>query len=613
MALDTAGTFHILHVDDDESLIDVTAAFLTQEDERFSVEGMTSGSEALGRLDEDIDCVISDYDMPEMNGIEFLEAVREEWPNLPFILFTGKGSEAVASEAISAGVTDYLQKETGTDQYALLANRASNAIESSVAEREVRMTEQRFDTLLAESADYIYELTTDGTITYVTRAVENVLGYDAGALEGTNAFQPVHPDDQQTALDAFETVRADPSAETTAEVRLQHDDGTWRWLEITYRNLIADPTINAIVGNVRDITAYKERKSELEKYRTLVKTAGDAMYVLDEEGYITMVNASHVDWSGYSESELVGTHVSEFMPTDAVEEGVEITVDLLKNPEKKRGRFEFPATRPDGEERIYEDNIAVLTDDDGNYTGSIGVIRDITEQKRRQRALERQNERLDNFASIISHDIRNPLQVASGNLTLAREDGDEAAFEKVEEAHDRIGGIIDDVLALARHGQGIEETTPTNLNPVARDAWATVDTRGMALELVGDPTVEAEPDRLRQLLENLFRNAVEHAGSDTTVTVGPIEPMHTTTRISTDGGHGFYVADDGPGIPSEEREEVLDFGFSTDPDGTGFGLAIVTQIADAHGWATNVTEGYDGGARFEFVKEPIDKLSAADR
>ena len=621
MALDTGGPFRVLHVDDDQSLIDVTATFLTQEDDRFVVEGATSGVEGLDRLDDDVDCVISDYEMPEMDGLEFLEAVREQWSTLPFILFTAKGSDVV-SDAISAGATDYLQKETGADQYTLLANRVGNAIERTVAGRAARTTSARFETLLADAA--VYELTADGAIRYVTPAVEGVLGHEPADLEGTNAFQSVHPDDQRSVFEAFETVAEDADATAAVEARCQHADGSWRWLGIAFRNLVDDPAVNAVVANVRDITERRECTHELDQYRLLVQTAGDAMYALDEDGYIEMVNASHVDWSGYSESELVDTHVSEFMPAEAVEEGIEITVDLLKNPEKQRGRFEFPATRPDGEERIYEDNIAVLTDADGNYGGSVGVIRDITEQKRRQRALERQNERLDNFASIISHDIRNPLQVASGNLTLARERGDADALENVQKAHERIEDIIDDMLTLARHGQGIEATEPTDINSVARNAWATVDTRGVDLELDGSQTLDAEPDRLRQLFENLFRNAAEHAstssrpeaddaaehaGSAATVTVGPIEPFHTATRISRDGGNGFYVADDGPGIPEDRRADVLDFGFSTDEEGTGFGLAIVTQIADAHGWATTVTESRDGGARFEFVRESVDDLS----
>ncbi|MEF8828037.1 MAG: response regulator, partial [Haloarcula sp.] len=125
----------VLHVDDDPGLAETAAEFLEHEDDRLAVETATSGSEGLERLaDGAFDCVVSDYDMPAMDGIEFLEAVRAEYPDLPFVLFTGKGSEEIASEAVSAGVSDYLQKRGGTERYTLLANRVTNLVTQYRAE-----------------------------------------------------------------------------------------------------------------------------------------------------------------------------------------------------------------------------------------------------------------------------------------------------------------------------------------------------------------------------------------------------------------------------------------------------------------------------------------------
>lgn len=138
----------VLHVDDDPSLGDLVAEFLQRENEQFEVTTVTSASEGLRHLADDghtVDCIVSDFDMPHKNGIEFLEAVRETRPELPFVLFTGKGSEEVASDAISAGATDYLQKSAGTDQYTVLANRIQNAVErfrsQRRAEEHKRITE----------------------------------------------------------------------------------------------------------------------------------------------------------------------------------------------------------------------------------------------------------------------------------------------------------------------------------------------------------------------------------------------------------------------------------------------------------------------------------------
>jgi len=131
----------VLHVDDDPDLADITALFLEREDPRITVETVSNATEGLERLDDldldaNVDCIVSDHDMPGPNGIEFLEAVRERDPDLPFILYTGRGSESVASEAISAGVTDYLQKGGGTEQYEILANRIVDAAEKRRIERE---------------------------------------------------------------------------------------------------------------------------------------------------------------------------------------------------------------------------------------------------------------------------------------------------------------------------------------------------------------------------------------------------------------------------------------------------------------------------------------------
>ena len=113
-------TIRVLHVDDEPNFADTAAAFLERENDRFTIETAHSANDGLDRLTTtDFDCIVSDYDIPDQNGIELLETVRTEYPDLPFILFTGKGSEEVASDAISAGVTDYLQKESGTDQYTI--------------------------------------------------------------------------------------------------------------------------------------------------------------------------------------------------------------------------------------------------------------------------------------------------------------------------------------------------------------------------------------------------------------------------------------------------------------------------------------------------------------
>ena len=215
----------------------------------------------------------------------------------------------------------------------------------------------------------------------------------------------------------------------------------------------------------------------------------------------------------------------------------------------------------------------------------------------RECELARQNQRLEEFASVVSHDLRNPLNVAEGRLQLAREDdGDDSPhLDQVASAHERMESLVDDLLALARNGQSVGDTEPVGLAPLARETWEGIDgDADAALRVEGDlGSVDADESRLRELFENLFRNAVDHAGAGVAVTAGPL-----------DDRAGFYVADDGPGIPSDDRDQVFSRGFTTASDGTGFGLAIVRDIAEAHGWTVSVHEAAGGGARFEVETDP---------
>jgi signal transduction histidine kinase len=206
--------------------------------------------------------------------------------------------------------------------------------------------------------------------------------------------------------------------------------------------------------------------------------------------------------------------------------------------------------------------------------------------RKQRRELSRQNERLEEFTSVVSHDLRSPLSVAKGRLDLAREQYDDEDLDATADALDRMDSLIEDLLALAKQGRTVGELRAVSLSDTAETAWENVDTAEATLS-TAETTVDADPDRLRQLLENLFANAVTHGGPSVSVSVGP-----------TDGG--FFVADDGPGIPPDEREQVFEAGYTDHESGTGFGLPIVRRIADAHGWSVDIEESDSGGARFEF-------------
>ena len=845
---DRAGSLiRILHVDDDPSLTNLTRKFLEREDDRFTAETATSADEGLERInDHPPDCVVSDYNMPGMNGIEFLRAVREEYPDLPFILFTGKGSEAVASDAVSAGVTDYLQKQGGTEQYELLANRIQNVVtarwdaeesarqedlmrraevlgatggwelwvesedlrltdgikqiydvepgrnlsleeviafyepdsqqevrsiindaiedghgeadtlhlrtangEKRVVEGNAELVETEGDSTvlrgvihditdrkererkLAQTYDLMtnmeqlagvgaWEYNPDTETLLMTGGVCRVHGFDPDAdptLE--EAFASFHPDDRGLLRDRFDTC-LETGEPYDVDVRLTTPDGGEKWVTARGERVTADGSGSVVRGYTQDITEQKQLERDLRKERdivsgileavpvglsvvdgdgsisfvnerlksicgrsleeleemshddprhdlvdehgepldsgetpfnrvasretaihnqvmgirrpsgervwlsvsgapqydngqleravfalediteqrelqrelgqikTIAESLKDAVYVLNDDGQFVYVNDELSELTGYSRETILGSTPELIKDEETAETAEQQLGMLLSDTGPDTVTFETTIQPDSGSPVVCEDHMGVLPYEGDSFNGSVGVLRDITEHKRRERELRQERNRLDEFASVVSHDLRNPLTVAEGRLELAQESCESSHLAQAAEAIDRSQALIEDLLTLAREGEGVSEVEPVALADAAERSWQTVESRSATLEAHATRTLQADRSRLKQLFENLYRNAIEHGGDDVTVSVGPMDD-------------GFYVADTGPGIPESGREEVFEAGYSTSEGGTGFGLRIVEQVADAHGWEVAVTESEQGGARLEIT------------
>ena len=217
--------------------------------------------------------------------------------------------------------------------------------------------------------------------------------------------------------------------------------------------------------------------------------------------------------------------------------------------------------------------------------------------QRSRRQLESRRDRLVTIASMVSHDMRNPLNVALGRVELVKErEGDVDGMSSVKRALHRIESLTEELLVIARGEPNADDTETVSLESTAREAWQTVESPDAKLAVRTDGYLTACPDKLHHLLENLFRNAIEHGETTSITAVGALED-----------GEGFYVADDGRGIPRDVRDKILSHGYTTSEEGTGLGLYIVEEIAEAHGWEIRVTESADGGARFEFANVDFER------
>ncbi|WP_254525134.1 hybrid sensor histidine kinase/response regulator [Natrinema caseinilyticum] len=731
----------------------------------ISVEPVATPSELRTALADapECACVVTEYRFEETDALSLCERLRDDGDaDVPFVLYTADGDETLASDAITAGLAGYVPREAEDSIERLLAqigtvvDAAGGAGETDATDRSPRTRERPPPRAERDHFAAVFELSPDPIVVRrraepteivdVNDAFEATFGYDRSDIAESSLEDFLVPDDAEPLCLA----EADGHGEAiTAEVERLTADGRSEFRLLRFETEFEGEVYEYALYT--DISKQKRRERELERYRTLVETVGDSMYVLDAEGTIEMVNDAMADRIGESRENLVGSDPADYMSDEDIERGKKTLLDIVDDDSRNWGTFEMSFEPVDGQPSLAEDNVAPLVDEDGNLAGSVGVIRDISDRKKRERRirrlhdgtrllmassktedvarvasrvardalelrmnavhlydetedelvpvavtdrteellgevpaverngglawdafeageaiahgdvrldpnvrnpetpirseahipigdagvfivgstepndfdeealalakilvanvevalqranredelaartaeLERQNDRLEAFASTVSHDLRNPLTLAMGhteNVAPHLDDEGERYCEEIRWALDRMDGLIENLLTLARTGQRLTTTEPVDLDTIVDQARRTVDPD---LRVVRDeplPTVEADGDRLLVLFENVFRNALEHAGDDVAVTIE-----------GTDDG--FAIADDGPGIPVDERENVLESGYSTASDGTGFGLAIVSEVVQAHGWSIAVDESDAGGLRLAF-------------
>ncbi|WP_311173961.1 PAS domain S-box protein [Halobellus ordinarius] len=449
-------------------------------------------------------------------------------------------------------------------------------------------------TLIEESSDIATIIDRDGTITYVSPSVEHTLGYEPEELVGETGYGYQHPDDREGVAEAIERLQIEPEGTQVIETRFRHADGSWRWIEATLRNREGDETIGGILVSSRDISERKRHERQYqalaEEYETLLDTVWEGIFFLavdSADSEITFrferLNRAYEEQTGITTDEMQGK-----TPTEVF--GNELGATLESNyhrcvatGEPITYQEELPV---DTGARFWQTSLTPVITDEA-VTRIIGIVRNVTERVKRERKLHSQKEQLDAFAGVVSHDLRNPLNVAQGRIELLSGECESEHLPPVVQALDRVEEIVADTLTLARQGQVVSDPEPIDLVEVLGICWKNVATDDATLDVEDEIRISGDRSRLQHVFENLFRNAIEHGGAGVTVRVGQIDD------------HGIYVEDTGPGIPADSRAAVFEPGHTSASGETGFGLTIVKRIAEAHGWEIEVTEGTGGGARFE--------------
>lgn len=344
--MDPAASIRVLHVEDDEQFAELTATYLARFEDRIAVETAADVDEGLDALaSAEFHCVVSDYDMPGRNGIEFLEAVRADHPDLPFILFTGKGSEDVASRAVSAGVTDYLQKGGGPDLFELLANRVVNAVERRRAEREADFWAEAVEA----SNEGIAVIDADGRYTKMNDAYAGLYGVEPAALIGEPWVTTV-PEEEA------ERIREDVIPTLSEEAWSDESVGR-RVDDSLYPKLLSLAALDdgGRVCVIRDISDRKEREAALEekaaKLDILFEQSPDLIDLHDAEGRLVDANRRLCDELGYRKDELLDKRVWEIDETIDRGEAARMWAEMepgemrsLRGRYRRRDGSTFPVT-----------------------------------------------------------------------------------------------------------------------------------------------------------------------------------------------------------------------------------------------------------------------------
>lgn len=355
-------------------------------------------------------------------------------------------------------------------------------------------------------------------------------------------------------------------------------------------------------------TSVVERVVGEELYDALFVRSNRVAILLEPDGRVVDINDAALALGEFDRAGVVGGTLWE-LPLFSGEKAQAVRADIRYAAAEKRVDVDWEIQSESGAAVL---NVEIQPITPGNGVAFLLVIGvDVTDREQRITALERQTERLEEFVRIVSHDLRTPLSVASARLDLATEQADLAELDRVERSLDRIDELLTDAQSVASTGYTVEDRTTVDLETLARSAWDHVETGDATLDIESTTNLSADETRLTQVFENLFVNSMEH-GSTSPASRAP-EEAHAgiTVRVGACEG-GFYVADDGTGLPENAFGSVFEAGVTTTSDGTGFGLSIVESIVLAHGWTIEAGESADGGARFDVRTDPDDPDDSPD-
>lgn len=330
-----------------------------------------------------------------------------------------------------------------------------------------------------------------------------------------------------------------------------------------------------------------------------------------DEPVVCSVNQAFEATFGYSAAEIVGESLREYLVPEEYAQvtqpdersTAEMQAERAVTRRTQTGVREFLLREIPHEENGEQYVFKLYTEITSQKRREVELQREVQWLETRTQQLEHERQELEQFASVLSHDLRNPISIAEGYLGQIKTEDNEDSIAVIERALSRMNALIDDTLTLKQQSEQLDAVAHHSIDGLAEAAWELVETGDSELRVVDRFDIVCDADRISRLLENLFRNAIDHNEGPCVIRIGVHDTLTTSTRGRTETG--FFLADDGCGIPEDKHDQVFEIGETTTREGTGLGLPIIKRIADAHDWNVQIVESFDGGAKFVFTNVDI--------
>jgi PAS domain S-box-containing protein len=307
-----------LLVDDELAILD-TCRRILERSGQFAVDTASSGKEALEQIHaKTYDAIVSDYQMEDIDGLELLKTIRQEFPDLPFIIFSGKGREEVIIEAYEHGVDFYVQKGGDVQaQYAELAHKVTRAVESRRIKQKLARSEERFLNFVRNFEGVAFQVDSKGQFLILEGTVEEITGYPKEEfLSGyVSLITIIHPEDKSDFSESLQQLFTVPGIKSDSLFRIVRKDGHIRWLHAILHNICTKKQdIVHIQGVLSDITYLKSAEEELarteKKWRTIITRAPVIISVVDQQGKFLFINKSRPP---HKPADLIGTSAGDYL------------------------------------------------------------------------------------------------------------------------------------------------------------------------------------------------------------------------------------------------------------------------------------------------------------